>query len=154
MSQNKKFQKSLFIFRRDLRLEDNTGLIFALEHSETVIASFVFTPEQIDHNEYRSDHCLQFMIESLQDLQGSLVLKNGKLYLFYDHVETVIEQLVQTEKIDAVVVNRDYTPFSLARDKKIRAICQKLRIAFHDFDDILLHPPDYTLKSSSLFLLE
>ena len=28
------FRKSLFIFRRDFRLEDNTGLIFALKHSK------------------------------------------------------------------------------------------------------------------------
>ncbi|MCE5293019.1 MAG: DNA photolyase family protein [Chlamydiales bacterium] len=142
-----KFQKALFIFRRDLRLEDNTGLIFALEHSQTVIPSFIFTPEQIDHNEYRSDHCLQFMIESLQDLQGELVSKNGKLYLFYDHPEKVIQELVQSQKIDAVVVNRDYTPFSRQRDKKIADACKKLNVAFHDFDDVLLHPPEYTLKS-------
>jgi deoxyribodipyrimidine photolyase len=29
-----KFQRSLFLFRRDLRLEDNTGLIFALPNSK------------------------------------------------------------------------------------------------------------------------
>ena len=47
---SKKFEKSLFLFRRDLRLEDNTGLIFALKNSSSVIPAFIFTPEQIDHN--------------------------------------------------------------------------------------------------------
>ena len=61
----KKFRKSLFLFRRDLRLEDNTGLIFALQSSEVVIPAFIFTPEQIERNPFRSDHCLKFMIESL-----------------------------------------------------------------------------------------
>jgi deoxyribodipyrimidine photolyase len=65
---NTKFQKTLFVFRRDLRLEDNTGLIFAVKSSEVVIPAFIFTPEQIEHNAFRSDHCLKFMLESLQDL--------------------------------------------------------------------------------------
>ena len=76
----KKFKRSLFIFRRDLRLEDNTGLIFALKSSEAVIPAFIFTPEQIECNPYRSDHCLQFMIESLLDLENQLKKKGGRLF--------------------------------------------------------------------------
>jgi len=30
------------------------------------------SPEQIEHNPYRSDHCLQFMIESLEDLEKDI----------------------------------------------------------------------------------
>jgi len=78
----KKFRKSLFLFRRDLRLEDNTGLIFALKSSEVVIAAFIFTPEQIERNPFRSDHCLKFMIESLKDLENQLKKKGGKLFFF------------------------------------------------------------------------
>jgi deoxyribodipyrimidine photo-lyase len=76
----KKFEKSLFLFRRDLRLEDNTGLIFALESSEIVIPAFIFTKEQIENNPFRSDHCLKFMIESLKDLENQLKAKDGKLF--------------------------------------------------------------------------
>ena len=38
----KKFKKSLFIFHRDLRLDDNTGLIEALKTSDIVIPCFIF----------------------------------------------------------------------------------------------------------------
>ena len=78
----KKFRKSLFLFRRDLRLEDNTGLIFALKSSEIVIPAFIFTPEQIERNPFRSDHCLKFMIESLKDLENQLKKKGGRLFFF------------------------------------------------------------------------
>jgi deoxyribodipyrimidine photo-lyase len=63
-----KFKRSLFIFHRDLRLEDNTGLIHALKSSEQVIPCFIFTPEQIEHNPYRGEKCLNFMLEALSDL--------------------------------------------------------------------------------------
>lgn len=142
----KKFQKALFIFRRDLRLEDNTGLIFALENAQEVILCFIFTPEQIENNPYRGEHCLQFMIESLEDLEKEIISKGGKLYLFYEEPETIVAELIQNQGVDAVVVNRDYTPYSLKRDRKIEAACKKLGASFCSFDDALLHAPDQTLK--------
>ena len=39
---SKEYKKSLFLFRRDLRLEDNTGLSKALQNSEEVIPCFIF----------------------------------------------------------------------------------------------------------------
>ena len=148
MKTSKKFEKALFIFRRDLRLEDNTGLIFALENTQEVILCFIFTPEQIEHNPYRSDHCLQFMIESLEDLEKEIIAKGGKLYLFYEKPENIVAELIKNQHVDAVVVNRDYTPYSIKRDQKIEATCKKLGISFYSFDDALLHPPEQTLKAN------
>src|ERR1700733_2762606 len=113
----KKFRKSLFLFRRDLRLEDNTGLIFALKSSEVVIPAFIFTPEQIEQNPFRSDHCLKFMIESLQDLDSQLIEKGAKLYFFKGKPEKVVETCISKLNIEALILNRDYTPYSTLRDK-------------------------------------
>lgn len=143
----KKFRKSLFIFRRDLRLEDNTGLIFALQSSEVVIPAFIFTPEQILQNPFRSDHCLKFMIESLNDLENQLKEKGGKLFFFMGKPEEVVSKCIRELDIEAVIVNRDYTPYSLQRDEKLENACEKGKIPFYSFDDALLHPPEDTLKS-------
>lgn len=144
-----KYKKTLFVFRRDLRLEDNTGLLFALKNSEEVLPCFIFTPEQIQRNPYRSERCLQFMIESLEDLEGQLKKKGGRLSLFYDSPERVVERCIQKLSINAVVVNRDYTPYSIRRDQKLAQLCKKRQIAFHSFDDALLQPPELTLKPNS-----
>jgi len=143
---DKKFKKTLFIFRRDLRLEDNTGLIFALENSQKVIPAFIFTPEQIEKNPYRSDHCLKFMIDSIEDLQEQLKKKKGRLFLFQGEPEEIVNECIKRLQIEAVVVNRDYTPYSRQRDAKIEKTCKAGRIDFHSFDDALLHPPETTLK--------
>lgn len=140
-------KKALFIFRRDLRLTDNTGLIFALKQAQEVIPCFIFTPEQIEHNPYRGDHCLQFMIESLEELGAALESAKGKLYLFYGKPDEIVDQCVHHLKVDAVVLNRDYTPYSLKRDEKIEKRCRQLDVAFHSFDDLLLHPPEETVKA-------
>lgn len=140
------FQKSLFIFRRDLRLDDNTGLIFALKSSETVIPAFIFTPEQIEKNPFRSDHCLKFMIESLQDLKRQLKRREAKLFLFEGEPQKIVDACITELKIDACFVNRDYTPYSLQRDQTLEKTCKDHDVSFFSCNDALLHPPEETLK--------
>lgn len=130
--------KTLFIFRRDLRLEDNLGLLAAAKESDTVIPAFIFTPEQIENNPYRSDASLQFLLESLEELDP---------YIFYGAPEKVVEQCIKELHIDQVVVNRDYTPYSIKRDQKIEAVCKKHKVTFKSYDDALLHTPEETLKA-------
>jgi deoxyribodipyrimidine photo-lyase len=137
--------RSLFIFRRDLHIVDNIALIEACRQSQTVIPCFIFTPEQIESNPYRSDHCLTFMIEALEDLQEQL---QGKLYFFYGEPEKICGRCIEELKIDAVFANRDYTPYSQKRDQKIQKVCQKKGAAFHLFDDALLHAPEETVKAN------
>jgi deoxyribodipyrimidine photo-lyase len=144
---NKPYAKSLFIFRRDLRIVDNTGLNAALQQSEQVMACFVFDPRQIEKHPYQSQPALQFMLEALIDLQRQLQVAGGQLHLFYAPPETVIQQLQQQNRIEAVFVNRDYTPFSRQRDAGLYEFCQSIGLAFHDFADVLLNEPEAMLKA-------
>ncbi len=43
----KKYSLSLYLFRRDLRIHDNTALNAALTESTTVIPCFIFDPRQV-----------------------------------------------------------------------------------------------------------
>lgn len=139
----KQFRTSLFIFRRDLRVDDNTGLAQALAQSERVIPCFIFDPRQVgEHNSYRSDNAVQFMIESLKDLEKQLHKHHAKLYLFYGKADEVVQEIAQKKIIDAVFCNKDYTPFSLKRDETIEHVCIKNHIAFNTFNDALLFNPD------------
>lgn len=142
-----KHNLALFIFRRDLRLEDNIGLITALQNSTQVIPCFIFDPRQCKTNSYKSLHCIQFMLESLEDLQKQLQRKNGQLFLFYGITEKTVEKIILNDQIDAVYFNRDYTPFSQQRDHAIAAICKKHSVVLHTFDDALLNAPQLSLKA-------
>ena len=86
------YNKSVFIFRRDLRLKDNLGLIEAITNSKNVVTIFIFTPEQIDKNSFKSDNAIQFMVESLTELQKKIKKKNGELYFFYGKQDAVIKK--------------------------------------------------------------
>lgn len=139
----KTYKNAAFIFRRDLRLEDNTGLLAAGKMADEVIPCFIFDPRQAtNQNEFKSDNALQFMIGSLQDLERQIHEKNGRLYLFYGVAHEVIKTLILEKNIDAIFLNRDYTPFALSRDHEIEKICIKLNCAFHIYDDYVLNTPD------------
>lgn len=141
------YNTSLFIFRRDLRLNDNTGLNNALAQSEKVIPCFIFDPRQITNkNEYKSDNAVQFMVESLKDLDQQLHQHHARLYIFHGKSEDVVKDLIKHNDIDAVFTNRDYTPFSRERDAAIKKICEQHDVAFEQTADALLNEPELVLK--------
>jgi deoxyribodipyrimidine photo-lyase len=144
-----KYQTSIFIFRRDLRLHDNTGLLAALRKSETVIPIFIMTPTQLIDNPYKSDNCVQFMFESLEDLDGQIrKVSDSKLYYFFGETVDVLDEIIAKSKASAVFVNRDYTPYSRKRDKEIAKMCQRSEIEFCSYEDLLLQPVGSVLTGS------
>lgn len=144
---NKRYSTSLFIFRRDLRMVDNSGLYNALESSERVIPCFIFTDEQLGpDNTFRGAHAIQFMVESLKDLAHEFEKKGAHLFFFHGTPHAIVENLIRTEQINAVFVNRDYTPYSKTRDALIEKICKKNDVAFLASPDSLLVEPENGLS--------
>ncbi|MEM3329434.1 MAG: deoxyribodipyrimidine photo-lyase [Saccharolobus sp.] len=131
----------LFIFRRDLRLDDNTGLINAMSDCKEVIPAFILDPRQIEDNEYKSKFAEIFMINSLHELNDELKLKGGKLHVYKGIAEEVVNELIK--EVDAVYLNEDYTPFSKMRDEKIAEYCKNKGIKLKTFEDYLLTSKDY-----------
>lgn len=142
----KRYPLALHIFRRDLRLHDNTALIEALKLSESVIPCFIFDKRQIENNDYKSDNAIQFMVHALNELNIELNKKNSKLYLFYGIAEEIVANLLNQLHIKALFINRDYTPFSQNRDDKIARVCRNFNIDFHSYADVLLHEPEEIAK--------
>lgn len=145
---SRSFAKTLFIFRRDLRVHDNLGLNAALAFSEQVIPCFILDPQQIETHPYQSQPGLQFMLEALGDLERQLQTHGGLLHYFNDQAHDVVRRLHQTHGIDAVFVNRDYTPFSQRRDLALAQVCSELGIHFHSQADALLNEPEDILNGT------
>ena len=138
---------SLFIFRRDLRTYDNIGFIETCKFKDPVYPIFILNPEQIDSkkNDYFSNNSVQFMCESLYDLNKQL---DTKLTLYYGLNENVLTELFKTNKLKRVCFNVDYTGYSQYRDKKIAELAKKHGIECITYEDIGVFPID-TVKTSS-----
>lgn len=139
--------KSIFIFHRDLRLYDNTTLIYADQLSHNIIPIFIFDPYQLN-NKNKSDNCVQFMIESLEDLQVQMHKNNSNLYTYYGKPWIIIDQLLSKGNIECVYENMDYTFYHKHRTFKISRICQKHKVDYHTEEDYLLNNIE-TIKTST-----
>ena len=116
---------SLFIFRRDLRLDDNTALIKACSESRTVYPIFIINPLQVgDKNKFKSENSIQFMYESLKDLSE---ISNNKLSILHGDNKKVIEDIIKNKKLNIkkVYCNQDYTPYAKKRDDELRKLLEK-----------------------------
>jgi deoxyribodipyrimidine photo-lyase len=136
------YKISLFLFHRDLRLQDNTALFECIFNSEYVIPCFILIPDQIGHkNKYKSNNCIQFMIECLKDLNKTIhkISPKAKLNIFHGNLIEILDQIWNDRKFNAIYETMDYTPYSLNRNISIDDWCLRKNIHHHTYEDILLH---------------
>ena len=133
---------NIFLFHRDLRLEDNTALIEQIINEKNITPIFIFTPEQINSkiNKYFSNASVQFMVESLYELYNDIKEKNGKFYFYKG----------DTMKVNSIGYNIDYTPYAKKRDLQIKEWCKLKNIILYEKEDYVLYDilNDQTLKKN------
>lgn len=140
---------TLFIFRRDLRLVDNLGLIYAMENHENILPVFIFTPEQVtSKNSFKSNNAIQFMIESLENLDVSLKTHGSKLHIFYGENIKVLKNICKEIDVENIIFNMDYTPYARKRDEEIMQFGQDNNINVILREDYLLAPIGTFLKTN------
>jgi deoxyribodipyrimidine photo-lyase len=136
-------KKCIHIFRRDYRIKDNTSLISASKKYKEIIPIFIFTYKQIRDNSLKSNACVKFLVESLEDLNKQLKNKAGgsRLRIYYGDEFQIIENLIKANPdVGAISFNQDYTKYSKSRDNKITKIAYKHNIEVISEDDYCLHP--------------
>ncbi len=130
------FRTGLVWLRRDLRLHDNTALVTALEHCESVHCAFVFDSEILEPLP-RADRRVEFIRESLVELDVSMRKLTGNTHcgviVRQGHAHAEIVRLAVELKADAVFAARDYEPQAIARDQRVQT-----ELARHGANLILL----------------
>lgn len=126
--------KSIFLFHRDLRLYDNTAFIECCNKSDSVLCVFIFPPEQIDSkkNKYFSNAAVQFMIESLLDLNKQL---NGKLNFFKGNNIEILDYIYKQSPYNSIYSNKDFSPYAIKRDNSIKKWCNQKSIEYKEYED-------------------
>lgn len=136
----KQYNRTLFIFRQDLRTHDNTGLIEAMKNSKQVFPIFIHDARAID--DFGSeDPRFGFIREALEHIDTELQEIWGRLSVYSGKPEEVVSDLIQQYSIDAVFCNRSYSPKGKNRDDAILSICEQSRVDFQSFQDFLLVEP-------------
>ena len=130
---------NIFLFRRDFRIVDNMALNMLIAEcgNKGIYPMFIFNPKQIyaKNNQYFSNNCVQFMIESLDNLDKHI---HVNYYEGYD-IE-VITKLSKKYKINSIAYNKDYSPFAIKRDGIIEEWAKSKEIRIITAEDYTLYP--------------
>jgi deoxyribodipyrimidine photo-lyase len=147
----------IFIFHRDLRLNDNHGLINLMNKCDKLIPIFFLDKNQIiksDHNQYYfSNNAVQFMCESLEDLNQQLNEKKSRLFYFFGEPHLLLENIIKQLNQSQIIIgwNADYSKYSLNRDNQIKQVCNKYNIEFFEtHTDYTLIPFENLIKNDGM----
>ncbi len=143
----KKQKIDLFWFRRDLRLEDNSGLYEALRSKNPVLPIFIFDPEILEQFESKYDRRVDYFHQALNSLHQQLLLQQSGIRFFYQNVLKCFEDLVAQYDIEAVYCNTDYEPAALQRDARVRDFLALHQISFKNYKDQVVFEANEILKS-------
>ena len=137
--------RALVWFRRDLRDFDHAALYHALRDAREVYCAFVFDREILDALPTRTDRRVEFIRESLVELDAALRAKGGAVIVRHDHAREAIPRLAAGLRVEAVYANHDYEPAARARDEAVAIELRRCGIALRTFKDQVIFERDEVL---------
>ena len=130
--------KALVWFRRDLRLADNPAWSEACA-SHSVLPVFILEPEILAAaGEFRKNQLFGNLVALAEEIESL----GGHLHVLHGPAADVLPRYVSENKLDALYLNADTTPFSTRRDE---AVLESLSVPIHSHWGGLVHAPGTVL---------
>ncbi|CAF3627481.1 unnamed protein product [Adineta steineri] len=138
-------------FRDDLRLHDNETLAWAHMNNDYVIHIYCFDPRQITAKTYKCDfvktdkYRLKFLMETIENLNTSLMNNGSGLLTYRDTPENVLTQLIeQFKNIFEITIafQQQVTQEETDVEKTIRQLTIDNNIHVKEFWTLTLYHPD------------
>lgn len=120
---------TIFWFRRDLRLDDNAGLYYALKHCKDVQPIFIFDTSILNKLSTPKDARVSFIYNAISKLKNELQLLGSDLKVYHGKPIDIFHNLIM-QGLDTVYANRDYEPEAIRRDSEILSLCKRRGIPF------------------------
>jgi deoxyribodipyrimidine photo-lyase len=140
---------SIFWFRRDLRIEDNHGLLQALHGAWPVMPIFIFDPNILLKLNSKQDARVEFILSALQNIQHKLIPHGSSLNVIHATPVEAYEQLADQFDIQAIYANHDYEKYAEVRDGSIQTWAQQKGIEFLTFKDQVIFEKDEVLSGQN-----
>jgi deoxyribodipyrimidine photo-lyase len=136
------YQKSIFWFRQDLRIDDNTGLFEAVKNSHEVLPIFILDEHLLEKFWGLSDIKFGFIREALDTISENLQKIWGeKVIVFKGKSEEIIPELVKKYDIECIFSNTSYGTYGKKRDSLVAEKVSVLWCTFESHKDFLLAEP-------------
>lgn len=138
---------NVFWFRRDLRLDDNTGLYHALIAGKPVLPIFIFDIEILDKLENKYDNRVDFIHKALSEIDFALKLNGSSLLTINGKPIEIWKKLLREYDIEEVFTNHDYEPYATKRDEEVNELLKENGIKFNTYKDQVIFEKGEVMKS-------
>ena len=131
----------LFWFRKDLRLDDNTGLSeAACDARGNVVPFYASEPDILSRPDMAATR-VRFVLDSIADLADGIQGCGSHLALDHGRATETVVRAAKASQADAVYWNEEYEPQLARRDDAVESVLRREGIAVRRFHDRLLVPP-------------
>ncbi len=137
---------NVFWFRRDLRLDDNTGLYNALIENLPVLPIFIFDSEILDKLP-KNDSRVNFIHDTISNINQQLKKHNSCIAIYHGKPLEIFENLIEKFEIENVFTNRDYEPYATERDLTTSNFLSAKNIDFKTFKDQVIFEKSEVVKN-------
>ncbi|KAL2623440.1 hypothetical protein R1flu_003645 [Riccia fluitans] len=132
-------KRSIMWFRKGLRLHDNPALHKSCQDASHVFPLFVLDPFFLAPDPTAPSpgsrtvgvNRIQFLLESLRDLNASLESRGSKLLLVQGNPVEVLPELIEKWSINRLCFEFDTEPYAQDRDQQIKEICDHRGVEVH-----------------------
>lgn len=137
---------NIFWHRRDLRLEDNSGLFKALSHDLPVQNIFIFDKNILGKLDDKKDARVNFIHNEIERLDNELQNFGSRLKVYFDDPHSAWLNILEEFDIQAVYCNRDYEPYAQKRDKAIHDLLKTKGITLNGAKDHVIFEKNEVTK--------
>ena len=132
--------------RNDIRMDDNPGLRKACEECDSVLAIYLWSPDQLNrHNE--ANIKVEFLIKNLQSLEENLNPINIPILVIdnedFSSAGQNISNLIKEHSIDKVYWGKEFGFDEINRDKSVEQQLIESKIDFEIFNDQIIYEPGF-----------
>jgi len=137
---------TIFWFRRDLRLHDNTGLLMALQSGIPVLPVFIFDRSILGKLNCRDDPRVSFIHSQVTRLKKELENAGSSLLVLNGYPVEVFSSLIREFNVEKVLANSDYEPAGLMRDQEVTRLLSACGIQVSFYKDHVVFEKNEILK--------
>lgn len=142
-----KTQVTICWFRGDLRIDDNTSLIHALDSPHPVLPVFIFDKEILRLLPSKTDRRVAFIRLALLQLEKALGRYGSSIYIMHDSILEAFEALLSAFDVKEVHANHDYEPYAIQRDERIKRWLALKGIPLYTYKDQVIFEKEEVLKA-------
>jgi deoxyribodipyrimidine photo-lyase len=138
--------KTIFWHRRDLRIEDNAGLYYALKNSSNVQAIFIFDTEILKHLS-KNDQRVLFIYQEIVKLKKKYNDLQSDLKVYFGNPLEILPKIMIELHAQSLYTNKDYEPYAINRDKQLYEIFNEKKWTFIAKKDHVIFEKKEVLKA-------